>query len=494
MERIGENRAAAGVAGPLAAAKSAHSLRGARSAPATTVSSDLIEQLRVLEEMKSAISALQARIAVAFDLAQRAEQAEAGVPAAERGQGVGAQVALARRESPNRGSRLLGLAKALVTEMPRTLAALKSGNLNEWRATLLVKETACLSVEDRCAVDEELAPDTGTFDGKGDKAIIAAAKAAAYRRDPRSVVGRASRAAAERTVSLRPAPDTMTYLTALLPVAQGVAVYAALTRAADSARSSGDTRGRGQLMADTLTARITGTPGGISGINLDLVMTDRTLFQGDSEPARLKGYGIVPAEWGRELLALGQDSAVGQAGVNPASRTGQAAPLGQAGVNPASRTGQDSAVGQAGVNPASRTGQAAPLGQAAGLNAEFTVWLRRLYTAPGTGELLATDSKARLFTGGLRRFIETRDDSCRTPYCDAPIRHIDHVVPWRSGGGTSLANGAGLCEACNHTKENAGWSTKVMPGDVHALEISTPTGHTYQSKAPPLPGHHPSRT
>ena len=483
MERIGENRAAAGVAGPLAAAKSAHSLRGVPpstvqpgTAPASTVSSDLIEQLRVLEEMKSAISALQARIAVAFDLAQRAEQAEAGVPAAERGQGVGAQVALARRESPNRGSRLLGLAKALVTEMPRTLAALKSGNLNEWRATLLVKETACLSVEDRCAVDEELAPDTGTFDGKGDKAIIAAAKAAAYRRDPRSVVGRASRAAAERTVSLRPAPDTMTYLTALLPVAQGVAVYAALTRAADSARSSGDTRGRGQLMADTLTARITGTPGGISGINLDLVMTDRTLFQGDSEPARLKGYGIVPAEWGRELLALGQ-----------------AAPLGQAGVNPASRTGQDSAVGQAGVNPASRAGHPSQ-GPPAGLNAEFTVWLRRLYTAPGTGELLATDSKARLFTGGLRRFIETRDDSCRTPYCDAPIRHIDHVVPWRSGGGTSLANGAGLCEACNHTKENAGWSTKVMPGDVHTLEISTPTGHTYQSKAPPLPGHHPSRT
>ncbi|WGM21135.1 DUF222 domain-containing protein [Paenarthrobacter sp. OM7] len=440
MEQSGEKRAGTGVARGRApvVVDSVQPDRGT----ASTVSSDLIEQLRVLEKMKSAISALQARVAVAFDLAQRQEQAEAGVPSSERGQGVGAQVALARRESPNRGSRLLGLAKALVTEMPRTLAALKSGHLNEWRATLLVKETACLSVEDRCAVDQELAPDTGTFDGKGDKAITAAAKAAAYRRDPRSVVGRASRAAAERTVSLRPAPDTMTYLTALLPVAQGVAVYAALTRAADSARSTGDARGRGQLMADTLTERITGTPGGISGINLDLVMTDRTLFQGDSEPARLKGYGIVPAEWGRELLGSGQAA-------------------------------QD---------------------HAAALSAEFTVWLRRLYTAPATGELLATDSKTRLFAGGLRRFIETRDDSCRTPYCDAPIRHIDHVVPWRSGGRTSLANGAGLCEACNHTKENAGWSTKAMPGDVHTLEISTPTGHSYQSKAPPLPGHRPSRT
>jgi hypothetical protein len=141
--------------------------------------------------MKSAISGLQAKIAVAFDLAQRQEQAAAGLPAAERGQGVSAQVALARRESPNKGSRLLGFAKALVTGMPRTLAALETGQLNEWRATLLVKETACLSVEDRCAVDEELAADTGTFDDTGDRAIIAAVKAAAYRRDPRSVTQRA---------------------------------------------------------------------------------------------------------------------------------------------------------------------------------------------------------------------------------------------------------------------------------------------------------------
>ncbi|PRB34295.1 HNH endonuclease [Arthrobacter sp. MYb23] len=421
-----------------------------------TESADLIDQICGLENLKSAITALQARVAVAFDLVQRAEQAVAGVPASERGQGVGAQVALARRESPNQGSRLLGFAKALVTEMPHTLAALESGQLNEWRATLLVRETACLSVDDRCAVDEELAADTGTFDGVGDKAIVAAAKAAAYRRDPRSVAGRAARAASERTVSLRPAPDTMTYLTALLPVAQGVAVYAALTRAADSARSTGDAGTRGQVMADTLVERVAGTPGGVSGINLDLVMTDRTLFQGDSEPARLKGYGIVPAEWGRELLGLGPG--------------GSSRPL-------------------ADVRPAGSDHATAP-------DTEFDVWLRRLYTAPGTGELLAADSKARLFTGRLRRLIETRDDTCRTPYCDAPIRHIDHVVSWRSGGKTNLTNGAGLCEACNHTKENPGWTTTSLPGDthedihdVHTVEISTPTGHTYQSKAPPLPGH-----
>ncbi|GAP53686.1 hypothetical protein AHiyo6_02510, partial [Arthrobacter sp. Hiyo6] len=67
-------------------------------------------------------------------------------------------------------------------------------------------------------------------------------------------------------------------------------------------RSCGDARSRGQIMADDLVERITGTPAGITGIEIQLVMTDRTLFQGDSEPARLSGYGIVPAEWARDTL------------------------------------------------------------------------------------------------------------------------------------------------------------------------------------------------
>ena len=141
-------------------------------------------------------------------------------------------------------------------------------------------------------------PDAGRFSGAGDRAVIAAARSAAYRRDPRSVADRASHAAAERHVSIRPAPDTMCYLTALLPVARRASPsYTALTRSADAQRSAGDPRSRGQLMADALVERTTGTPGGIGGIEIQLIMTDRTLFQGDSEPARLPGYGVVPAGW-----------------------------------------------------------------------------------------------------------------------------------------------------------------------------------------------------
>ncbi|MGO4120514.1 HNH endonuclease [Arthrobacter sp. YAF16] len=404
--------------------------------PAPASAAALIDETRELEDLKSALAVRQARDAVAFDLSQRREQSLAGVPADQLGTGVGAQLALARRESPAKGGRLLGLANALVTEMPHTLAALETGQLNEWRATLLVRETACLSPADRAAVDEELAPDAGTFDGAGDRAIVAAARAAAYRRDPRSITGRVGHAETERHVSLRPAPDTMCYLTALLPVAEGVAVHAALTRHADAARAAGDPRSRGQLMADALVERTTGKAGGISGIDIQLIMTDRTLFQADSEPARLPGYGIVPAGWARSLL----------------KDFGGAAPGGSSDER------------------------------------AFALWVRRLFTAPATGELVAMDSRARIFPAGLRRLIQARDDTCRTPYCDAPIRHLDHIIPWHTGGATTAANGAGLCEACNHTKETPGWNAQPRPGPRHTLQLTTPTGHSYHSTAPPLPG------
>ena len=60
-------------------------------------------------------------------------------------------------------------------------------------------------------------------------------------------------------LTLRPAPDVMAQLTALLPVRDGVAVWAVLSREADAARAAGDDRSRGQIMADTLVQRVLGS-------------------------------------------------------------------------------------------------------------------------------------------------------------------------------------------------------------------------------------------
>lgn len=100
------------------------------------------------------------------------------------------------------------------------------------------------------------------------------------------------------------------------------------------------------------------------------------------------------------------------------------------------------------------------------------------------------ESRSRRFPKGLARFIATRDQTCRTPYCDAPIRHVDHVKPHRRNGPTSAANGQGLCEHCNYAKEAPGWQVISGTDEAgrHTTDHITPTGATYRSTAPPLAG------
>ncbi|WP_291278152.1 HNH endonuclease signature motif containing protein, partial [Galactobacter sp.] len=86
--------------------------------------------------------------------------------------------------------------------------------------------------------------------------------------------------------------------------------------------------------------------------------------------------------------------------------------------------------------------------------------LRRLWSAPKDGTLTQMESRSRFFPKGLARFIRARDQVCRTPYCGAPIRQIDHIKPYVAGGPTTATNGQGLCTACNQAKEH----TRIRPG------------------------------
>jgi hypothetical protein len=398
-----------------------------------------IDAITELEELKAAAAAAQARItarlhdarleAAQTEIAKVEPQAKAR-RVAEVIRGVTAEVALARRESPARGQQHVGVALALVRDLPHTLAALTAGAISEWRATIVVRETACLSRNDRMTVDRELAADLARL---GDRRLGDRARAIGYRLDPGAAIRRTSKATADRRVTCRPAPDTMLSLNALLPVAQGVATYASLRRHAESLHGKGDSRSVAQIMADTLVARVTGqedakepsTP----AIEIGLVMSERTLLRGSHEPAYVSGYGSLPAHLARSL-----------------------------------------------VRSADRA------------------WLRRLYAAPETGELVAMDSRRRTFTGKRRALLVLRDQTCRTPWCDAPIRHTDHARAAARGGRTSRTNGQGLCETCNYAKETRGWRVDVMDGPGHVILISTATGHRYRSAAPPLPGADRLRT
>lgn len=394
-----------------------------------------IDAVRALEEIKSAAAAAQARVTARFVASQRNEQKAAGVAAGRIGRGIPAQIALAKRCSPHLAQRYVGWAMILTSELPATSAELAAGRTTEWRAMLVARESAWLSREHRAALDAEVAPRLVEL---GDRGVEAAARKIAYRLDPHGYVDRTRAAADERRVGLRPAPDGMSRLTAFLPLAQGVACHAALSRAADTAVATGDfgrePRSRGQVMADTLVERVTGQARADDvAVEIGLIMTDQTLLAAGphpDEPAHVPGYGPVPAAIARDLV----------------HRTGESVPR----------------------------------------------WLRRLYASPRSGQLVAMESRRRLFTPGQRRFIAVRDDTCRTPWCDAPIRHIDHVREWRRGGRTDVADGQGKCEACNYAKQAPGWTDEPRPDG--AVVTTTPTGHAYRSRPPDhLPGAPPRR-
>ncbi len=226
----------------------------------------------------------------------------------------------------------------------------------------------------------------------------------------------------------------MTWFTALLPVEDGVACLAALTRHGDTLKAGGDERSRGQIMADTLTGRVTGRqPADGHPVTLNLtVPLDRLFDTGDPTPAELPGYGPIPAGLVDDIMTKAKDR----------------------------------------------------------------VWWRRLFTAPtcdGRGQVIVGgDPRLRRFTGWLAKLVTLRDGgTCREPYCDAPIRHLDHITPWADGGPTSHGNGRGLCERHNDTRQLPGWRVETLQrtghGLPHLIATTTPTGHTYLSRAPDPP-------
>ena len=319
--------------------------------------------------------------------------------------------------------------------MPCTLEALAQGRIDEWTATGLVRETG--GAHPRAAHRGRLrAGSDAAHRGSVRRRARTGRQGLAQRLDAAAAARKAARAASDRRVSIRPAPDTMVWLGALLPVAEGVAAYAALDRAAASATATGDPRGRGQLMADTLVARVTGCDPVEAPVpvQVELVMTDASLLGdgGDHEPATVRARGMapvpVPAGVARGLLA--------------------------------------------------RAGAAG------------SAWIRRLYTAPDPSVLVAMDARARRFPPALARLVALGDQTCRTPWCDAPLVATDHVERHADGGATAAENAQGLCQRCNLAKEAPGWSARSAPDGT--VRTTTPTGHAYVSSRPPLLGWPPT--
>ena len=355
---------------------------------------------------------------------------ETGVRTTTSEKAMATEVGLARRESPARGARLLKLARGLVEDHPEVLALLDSGDLNERRAELIINETVTLCLADRRAADTAIAHLLLEHPTLGDRDLTDAARRIVLRIDETAALRRRHQAHRERHVKARSRADGVGEVTGVIADWQMAAIMASLGERADLMRHQGDDRTRAQLIADLFVERLAGLPGA-GGVP---VMLD-LIMDGET----LFGDGNEPAE----IPGLG--------------------PI------PAS-VARD----LLGASPQARTR------------------IRRLFC--DTDRLVALESTSRTFDGLLRQFIRLRDRRCRTPWCDAPIRHLDHITDAAAGGRTSLHNGQGLCEACNYTKQDPAITHRVISEEViqrHTTQITTPTGAAYDSRAPAPPGANP---
>ncbi|MCP3422580.1 HNH endonuclease [Nocardioides pinisoli] len=391
---------------------------------------DHLDQLEALERIKSAAAAAQALVAATLADATDSEDAAAsGRRTPPRAMSVGAEVALATLASPYAGEQRVLLSRRLRDHLPLTLAALRRGELTEHRAFAIAREVAHLTSEQRTRVDNDLAP---RLAGLGDVRLRDAVRRSCLTHAAESETRRCRRARADRRVTSRALDDGTGQLTAVLPIETLSAVRAALDAEVAAARASGDARTAGQVRADTLAARITGDETGTDAVpvRVDLVIAVESLFGDGTEPGHVTGAGHLPAALCIDL-----------------------------------------------VRRASHAAKAT---------------LRRLFVTPGDRALVAMESASRRFDGLLAEFLDLRDaGTCRTPGCNAAIRHRDHVTRAADGGRTEASNGQGLCERCNYVKESPGWTSWVAdPGQTGRHEVHGVTEHLriFRSTAPPAPG------
>ncbi len=80
--------------------------------------------------------------------------------------------------------------------------------------------------------------------------------------------------------------------------------------------------------------------------------------------------------------------------------------------------------------------------------------------------------ETRVVNRAQRRALTVRDGGCRFPGCHRPPAWCDahHVVHWRVGGRTDLANLILLCDYHHHLVHKTGWIVKFDGNDAHFID------------------------
>ena len=398
--------------------------------------------LQKIESQNAFLSSVQAILTAHLDATQGGT---IGGPVTAKQRGTAHHVAMARRRSQNASVAYVRRMRFLIADMPYLFSRFQQGDFSEKLIMAILAPLEDMSQSERREFDRFIASAPTMFDMASDKEARDIAQKAVDEVRGENRDQDIEKKAEHRGASFFKGKDCVR-LSASLPIEVGIAVEASLEDEAQKLKKAGDQRPISQIKVDLVVSRLTGHPADKPlpiKLHVNLVMTDMSLLMDGKEPASIQGYGSVPAEYARRLF-----EAYGE--VDDCSPVEE-------------------------LDRLRRRIRAYPM-------------IRRLYTLPGGQDLVAMDSKERLFKGSLRKLLQLRDPYCRTPYCNNKPRHADHVHQHSKGGKTCSINGCMKCAFCNLAKEAPGWTEEVIQENPHKIRIHPPGEVTYDSSPPPIVG------
>ena len=409
------------------------------------------------------------------------------------------------RVGQHAAERQLHEADRLSSVLPLTLAGLRAGRLRVPQSRVVLEETR------RCSEPVAADAERRVWAGLDDDALRAWTGPKLVRRVKRAVLEaeaalepaltaeREEEARAGRRVSVRPEPDAMASLWALLPAEQMRAFTTGMDelvrRQGQADRLAGLDRPADQRRADVLALlpalalhALDGTCPSADGshpavlVNVQVPMA--TALGLSDAPGHLDGYGPISAGTVRLMLPSARlrrvvvDERTGEP-VHVASRTTSAAQ--QARADRRERVGAPGP-GGTGASPVGGPAQL-PVGHGPGPRVDGALRRALLGMLEG-GPLLVEDPAEPQYEPStpLARLVRMRDGCCTGIGCDRPSSacDLDHREPWPLGP-TAAGNLAPLSRRCHRAKTISWGVQRHRDG---GTTWTSPTGRRYRSPSP----------
>ncbi|WP_263311671.1 HNH endonuclease signature motif containing protein [Brachybacterium atlanticum] len=394
----------------VAAARSALTTLGVQGSPS-------LDRLSVAETkallssivgIEAALDAVRARALVRLEAAVKEDCLQREESPRQAMQVARSEASRMLKESRSVAGRSLATCRRLVQSMPGMLTVLAEGTLNPRSVHTVGSAMGPVPPHVRELVDTMLTAQLPDLQYCGTREISDHVARLLHALDPEGAAERHRRAMKDRHVTITREDHGMASVRALIPAIDAARIRKGLSVAAEGARAAGDRRGHQQIMADMFADALVGRGDGIDPTTLDIgiIITDRSLLApAHADAATIEGFGPVPYDHVREAMLRALDSG-----------------------------GEDT---------------------------DLALTIRNLYADLDVGQLVGVEARSRAFPASLRRFLTLAHQTCRAPFCNAPIRQMDHIVPWSQGGATSLDNGNGTCGGDNQ-KEESGESVRVI--------------------------------